>query len=108
MRSLCLSVLVPALLWGGGSIADQQLHDQTQAPRDKPAKFCLFQWFGLTDAEKDGIEQMINSSDGSQTSRKAILDRYDSFCGGQEYLAMTTCLGLTPHIRDCLLFIDRR
>ena len=73
--------------------------------REQPVEFCLFRSFGLNDDERSLVRALINNSDGSQAHRKAIYERYNSFCAGQEYPLMVGCLSFAADVRDCLSYL---
>lgn len=95
-------VVMAALPWSIVALADE-----TQVTREQPAKFCLFRFgFGLTEREKSVVRELIDASDGSEASRTAIFDKYRSFCTGQEFRFMASCLSFDHDVRNCLPYLE--
>jgi hypothetical protein len=103
------SALILALMLFGPAVAgDGELStDPPDSARSVSTKSCLFRW-GLTRDEKSIVAAMIRSSDGSHMSRQAIFDKYSSFCAGQEYLMMTSCVSFSKNLEGCLEVLDIR
>lgn len=99
--ALCSAIIVVAWSLCGTTTAEER-----KVLPQQLTKNCLFGWFGLTNEEKSMIRGMIHASDGSQASRSAIFDKYGTFCAGQEYQNMTSCLSFSVDLQDCLVFLD--